>query len=373
MIYLDNAATSYPKPEAIKKELISCIETFGGNAGRGSHRLALLASEKIYECRSRICDYFGSSAPENVVFTYNATYALNMAIKSAYKRGSHILISDIEHNSVYRPVYSLKKTGECEFDIFSTDDDVVANIEKKIKKNTDMLICNHVSNVSGRVIPVEKIGQMCKKHGIYFILDASQSAGHLDINIEKIGCNVLCAPGHKGLFGIQGSGFALFSDRRHMRTFVEGGNGLNSRSPEMPYATPEAYESGTLSTPAIASLCAGISFIEQIGKEEIAEREETLRNFLFDRLSSIKGIIVQDADRKCTSTISFFSPKIKADVIGSALDEKGICARTGLHCSPLAHATLKSPSDGTVRASLSYFNTVKDIDVFTRTLKDIIK
>lgn len=373
MIYLDNAATSFPKPESVKKELLRCIDIFGGNPGRGSHRLAMLASEKIYECRCKICDFFSTNSPENVVFTYNATYALNMAIKSSYKKGSHILISDMEHNSVYRPIYNLKKTGECDYDIFSSDGDIIANISSLIRKNTDMLICTHVSNVSGRVLPVEEIGKLCKKHGIYFIIDASQSAGHIDVDINKINCNVLCAPGHKGLFGIQGSGFAIFNNRRHLRTFIEGGNGINSKSPAMPYETPESYEGGTLSTPAISSLCAGINFIEEIGSKEITEREETLRNFLLDRLTSIKRIHVQDEKRQCVNTVSFFTPEINSDLLGNMLDEKGICVRTGMHCSPLAHKTLKSPEQGTVRVSISYFNTIKDIDTFTKAVKEAVE
>ncbi len=372
MIYLDNAATSYPKPESVKRELARCIDVYGGNPGRSSHRMAMLSSEKIYECRSKVCDFFGADSPEDVVFTYNATYALNMAIKTEYKDGSHILISDMEHNSVYRPVYNLKKEGKCDFDIFSTEGDVIKNITSLLRKNTDMLICTHISNVSGRVLPVEEIGKLCKKRGIYFILDASQSAGHIDINLSRIKCDALCAPGHKGLYGIQGSGFIIFSSRRSIRTFIEGGSGVNSASPLMSGEIPEKYEGGTLSTPAIASLCAGIDFIESVGINELSAREHTLRAFLLDRLGSIKGVSIQDTQKPCNSTVSFFVDGINSDQIGERLDERGICVRTGLHCAPLAHKALSSPTSGTVRASIGYFNTIRDIDAFTNAVKDII-
>jgi cysteine desulfurase family protein len=373
MIYLDNAATSYPKPEGVKREILQCIDVFGGNPGRSSHRLAMLASEKIYDCRCRVCDFFGASLPENVVFTYNATYALNMAIKTEYKVNSHILISDMEHNSVYRPVYSLKKNGLCSFDIFSSEGDVVDNISKLIKKNTDMLICTHISNVSGRVLPIDKIGELCKKHGIYFIVDAAQSAGHKKIRLDEFHCDALCAPAHKGLFGIQGCGFVIFNKRRNKRTFIEGGSGVNSASPFMPIDSPEMYEAGTLSTPAISALAEGIRFIEDITLPELEQREKTLRYFLSDRLCSIKGITVQDLERECASVISFYSDTTPSDIIGAYLDEKGICVRTGLHCSPLAHKALRSPESGSVRVSLSYFNTIKDIDTFYQALKNALK
>ncbi len=370
MIYLDIAATSYPKPESVKKEIVRCLDIFGGNPGRSSHRLAMLSSEKVYECRSKLRDFFNAQSPEDVVFTYNATYALNMAIKTEYREKSHILISDMEHNSVYRPIYNLQKEEKCEFDVFSTDGDVLKNISSLIRKNTDMLVCTHVSNVSGRILPIEEIGKLCQKRGIYFILDASQSAGHFNIDIEKIKCDAFCAPSHKGLFGIGGAGFVIFSKRRCFRTFIEGGSGVNSASPVMSGDIPEMYEGGTLSVPAIGSLSAGIQFIESVGIDEIARRETTLRSFLVERLENIKGITVEDKDKPCSSAVSFYSDKIPTDIIGQMLDEKGICARTGLHCSPLAHKTLKT-QNGSVRASIGYFNTVRDIDTFTNAIKEI--
>ena len=373
MIYFDNAATSYPKPSAVTKEVVRCLNTYCGNPGRSSHRMALLASEKIYECRSRIASFINIPTPENVVFTYNATYALNMAIYSLTECDSHILISDMEHNSVYRPVYKLKKEGVSDFDVFSTDGDVIKNITSLIRKNTSLLVCTHISNVSGRVLPIEKIGELCKKKKIRFILDASQGIGHTKIDMQKVGCDVLCAPAHKGLFGIQGAGFAVFKRARNIKELVVGGSGVSSLSPNMPDALPERLEAGTLSTPAIAALDAGISYINEVGIEEIEKRERMLRTLTLERLKSTKGVKVYDTDRECSNVTSFTVDGFSPSYLGEKLDESGICVRSGFHCSPLAHKALGSYENGSVRISLGYFNTVNEIDSFYKRLKEIIK
>ncbi len=373
MIYFDNAATSFPKPSAVTKEVVRCLNTYCGNPGRSSHRMALLAAEKIYQCREKIASLINIPAPENVVFTYNATYALNMAIYCEAKQNCHILISDMEHNSVYRPVYKLKKEGICDFDVFKTDGDVIENITSLLKKNTSLLVCTHVSNVSGRILPIEKIGALCKKKKIRFILDASQSIGHTKIDMEKIGCDILCAPAHKGLFGIQGAGFAAFKSAKNIKELIVGGSGVNSLSPFMPDTLPERLEAGTLSTPAIVALSAGIDYINEVGIDVIEERERILRTLSLERLKNTKGVKVYDFEKECSNVISFSVDGFSPSYLGEKLDEAGICVRSGFHCSPLAHKTLCSHENGSVRMSLGYFNTVNEIDTFYKALKEIIK
>ena len=370
MIYFDNAATSFPKPNSVIKEVVRCLNTYCGNSGRSSHRMAMLASEKIYETRCKVADFFCASKSENIIFTYNATYALNFAIKNEAEEGTHILMSDMEHNSVARPVYKLKNEKKCDFDIFSSEGDIIKNLSALLRKNTRLLICNHISNVSGRILPVEEIGAFCKKHKICFILDASQSAGHISTDIKKIGCDILCAPAHKGLFGIQGCGLVIFENTKGIKEFIVGGSGTNSNSPHMPTALPERLEAGTLSTPAIASLSSGIDFIKSVGLPSIEEREKVLRNMLIERLASIKDVFICDNDKNCSSVISFHQKDIKSEIIGTYLDNCGICVRSGLHCAPIAHKTLNTSDNGTVRISLGYFNTINEIDAFYKKMKE---
>ncbi len=373
MIYFDNAATSFPKPSAVTKEVVRCLDTYCGNPGRSSHRLALLAAEKIYDCRCKIAELVKINSPESVVFTYNATYALNFAIYSLAEENMHILISDMEHNSVYRPVYKLKKEGKCDYDVFKTDGNIIENLTSLLRNNTKLLVCTHISNVSGRVLPIKEISNFCQENGICFILDASQSAGHIDININELGCDVLCAPGHKGLFGIQGSGFAIFKNKEKIKELVVGGSGINSLSPLMPQNLPERLEAGTLSTPAIASLCAGIDYIQDVGINQIEEREAVLRYLLLERLTAIDTLNLLDLDKKCSNVISFSCEKILPEKLGALLDRSGICVRSGFHCSPLAHKALGTFEKGTVRISLGYFNTINEIDTFYKKIKEIIK
>ena len=295
---------------------------------------------------------------------------MNLAIKNEAEDGFHILISDMEHNSVVRPVYKLKAEKKCDFDVFSSEGDIVKNISSLLKKNTKLLICNHVSNVSGRILPVEKIGEFCKKHKIRFILDASQSAGHIETDIKKIGCDILCAPAHKGLFGIQGCGLTIFENTKGVKEFIVGGSGTNSNSLHMPSNLPERLEAGTLSTPAIASLSSGIDFINSVGISSIEEREKVLRDMLLERLAKIKDISICDLNKNCSSVISFCLKDAKSETVGAHLDDCGICVRSGLHCAPIAHKTLNTAANGTVRVSLGYFNTINEIDTFYKKMKE---
>lgn len=379
VIYLDNAATSFPKPARVREEQNRCMRLWGGNPGRGSHRLAMQAAEKIYECREEIASLFGSSHPENVIFTMNATMALNIAIKGFVQKGDHVLISDLEHNAVWRPVCQLAREGKITYDVFPslslspdrTPERICRELESLLLPNTRMLICTHASNICSVTMPVEEIGALCKKLGIFFVVDASQSAGHLAINQEQMHIDALCAPGHKGLLGIQGSGFLLLGTERYGSTLLEGGSGVNSLDEAMPEEAPERYEAGTLPTPAIAGLGEGIRTVKSIGLDTVAEKEQMLNDLLLDRLESLHGITV------CTphahgAILLFHSPRIPADQFGAELDRRGICVRSGFHCAALAHRTLRTPANGAVRISPGYFNTKADMDAVWRAIREIL-
>lgn len=371
MIYFDNAATTWKKPPgtmaAIKRALGEC----GGNPGRASHALSLAAAEAIDTVRCALATLIGVKDPSHIVFCHNATEAINLAIMTRVKRGDHILISDREHNAVYRPVCRLLRDGIADFDVFSTKGNVCENIRSLLRENTHMLLCNHISNVDGAVAPVEEIGRLCREKGIYFIVDASQSLGHLPLSAEKIGADALCGPGHKGLFGIQGCGFAWLRTSDGLREFFSGGSGSASRLPQMPSTLPERMEAGTLPTPAILALGAGIDFLHRVTVEAVKEHEDRLALYLCDCLSARKDVRILRGGSG--GVLSLCTSSIHPDTLTAALDSRGICVRGGLHCAPLAHAALGTIEDGTVRISFSYFNTVKEIDCFAKELTAILQ
>jgi cysteine desulfurase family protein len=363
MIYLDNAATTFPKPPSVIKEMAECIKKYCGNPGRSSHLLSIKSAEKIYEARELLGDLFDAE-PENVVFTYNTTYALNIAIKSLLKYSTHILISDIEHNSVLRPVNALAIQKLCAYDIFSTsgsDEEIILNIKEKIKNNTSMLVCTHIYNVGERRLPIEKIGKLCKEKGITFIVDGAQSAGIHNISIKNMNIDALCIPGHKGLYGPQGVGAIIFGSDKVGRTIFEGGTGINSLELEMPDFLPEIHEAGTLSTPSIIGLNESLKWLKNAGIDNIRCHEENLYNTLIELMLDNKKIIVYKMNSYRGNTLCFNIKDIPSSIVSEKLNKKGICVRSGFHCSPLGHNVLKSGENGAVRIGIGAFNTKNDI------------
>ena len=371
MIYFDNAATTWPKPPAVLGEARRAVELYGGNPGRSSHALSLHASEKIDEVRHLIAALFSLPDPEHVVFTLNATYALNLAIRTRVRRGMHILISDREHNAVYRPVCRLLSEGIAEFDVFPTRGNIRKNITALLRPETGMLICNHISNVDGTRAPIEEIAVLCRERGIYFIVDASQSAGHVPLSFTEATLpDALCAPAHKGLFGIQGCGFAWLRSAEGLSTFLEGGSGASSRLPTMPSTLPERMEAGTLPTPAIAALGEGIRFLQSVTPEAIAAHEASLADRLCARLSRSKRLSLYRGEG--AGLLSFSCQGISPDALTAALDARGICVRGGLHCAPLAHTACGTEKAGAVRVSFSYFNRPAEVDRFAEVLFSLL-
>lgn len=378
MIYLDNAATTFPKPHTVYNEVYRCMTRYCGNPGRGAHKLSLLCAKKIFECRSEISDFVGAPSPENVFFCQNTTMAINSAIKGILHNGDHVLISDLEHNSVFRPVFRLAQEGKITYDIFPSmcESDrrsptrICAGIAKLVRPNTKLLICTHASNICSATLPIKEIGGFCKRHKIIFAVDAAQSIGHLPIDMESMNIDILCAPGHKGLYGVQGCGFCVLGNGIVLDTLTEGGNGINSLEGNMPDFSPERYESGTLPTPAIVGLLSGIRTVRRIGVEAIHEHELTLFRKLAEMLGNTPGIEMY-ASRHAGSVLLFNVNGVSSDKVGAFLDRHNVCVRTGFHCAALGHATLKTPPDGAVRAGFGIFNTANEVEQLWQLVREI--
>ena len=374
MIYLDNAATSFPKPESVLSAALGCMRYTCGNPGRGSHKMAMAAAEEIYTCREEAASFFGAAGAERVIFTMNATHALNTAIKSVIHPGDHVLIGSMEHNSVWRPIAKLAEKRILSYTVFAvcgSTEEILADVRRKIRRETRALICAHIPNIANAAIPVREIGRLCRAAGIIFILDGAQSAGHLPINVTEMCVDMLCVPGHKGLFGPQGSGMIVCGSDRFSSgdTLVEGGSGMHSLESHMPDVLPERYEAGTLPTPAVAGLREGIRFVKRIGVEAIHKAETELWCAAYERLSEMPGVRLYGDTPG--SVLLFNVDGMPAVDVGAALDSRGICVRSGYHCAPMAHRVIGTGESGGVRASFSLMNTKKEVLHFVDAVRQI--
>ena len=376
-VYFDNAATTFPKPQSVTAAALDCMESWCGNAGRGSHPLALRSAEAVFEAREGLAEMFGTE-PERVIFTLNTTYALNIAIKGIMSRGGHALISNMEHNSVLRPLARLASDRIAKYDVFTAYDssrrlsaaDIISNIISKLRPDTKLLVCTHASNVCSYSLPIGEIGKFCRRHGIIFVVDAAQSAGHLPINMRDDCIDVLCMPAHKGLYSPQGLGMMLLGENVAPDTLVEGGNGVNSLDVGMGTEAPERYEAGTLCTPAIAGLCEGLRFIRGVGLDSIRDREESLWRRAARQLSLIDGVTVY-APQYAGPVLLWNIDGLSPDDVGRSLSERGFCLRTGYHCAPLAHRALGTSAGGAVRMSFSIFNREDEVDGLCSAVREI--
>ena len=372
LIYLDNAATTFPKPRAVVEEVKRCLERYCGNPGRGAHRLAMAAAERIYDCRRLLSDFFGVGSPERIVFTQNTTYALNLAIKGLLSPGDHVLISELEHNAVRRPIFTLRERGEIQVDVFPvlglSEAQLLHGIRQRITPATRVIVCLHASNICSVTLPIAAIGKLCRDRGLFFMVDAAQSAGRIPIDASAIGIDALAIPGHKGLYGIQGCGALALSERFLPHTLLEGGSGVESLPVGMPALPPERYEAGTLPTPAIVALAEGIRSLGKGKSVRIAQEEQRLFFALRERLTALPGVVIYEKDAP-GSVLLFNKKGVPAADLGRALAQKGICVRAGLHCAPMAHQALSTPKGGAVRVSLGRCNTLAHVDALWRALK----
>lgn len=368
MIYFDNAATTYKKPDSVIHAVKRCVKSYSANPGRSGHRLSLFASEVLYDSRVKVARLFNYPRPENVVFTLNATYGLNMALKTLINKKGHVIISDREHNSVLRPLKMLCDTVGVEYSVYnSRADNVFLEIERHIRPDTYAIISTLMSNVTGEVIPLFLLSELKRKHKLVLIVDASQAAGHFPIDLSDIAFDALVAPGHKALFGIMGAGFVIFDNAPEI-SFIEGGSGSDSRNEYMPKYLPELMEAGTVPLPAITALGAGIDFITRISVPCIEGRISYLTRLLYASISNIKGVNVYGSEN---GIVAFNVSGMLAEDVSERLSDRGICVRSGLHCAPLAHKSIGTYDVGCVRASLSYFNTEREIKRFCDALSKI--
>lgn len=380
MIYLDNAATTFPKPSAVTEEMRICMQEYCGNPGRGAHKLSLKAAEKVFECRETAAEMFGAAGADRVFFTPNATFGINAVIKGLLKQGDHVLISDMEHNAVWRPIHKLAEQGLIEYGIFKTFSAeprpsprrICAELERALKPNTRLVICLHASNICSRILPIRAIGELCRRRGVLFAVDGAQSAGHEHISVEDMGITALCLPGHKGLYGPQGSGMVVLSRDAVLQTLTEGGNGVDSLSPHMPDSSPERYEAGTLSVPSIVGLLEGMKAVRKAGISAIARKEAELCERISYMLGSTRGVKLYGNGNR-GNIVLFNIDGMPSERTAEELDRRGICVRAGYHCAGLAHSTLGTPDGGAVRVSVGMFNQLSEAEALYSAIADIIR
>ena len=365
MIYLDNAATTYPKPRCVYRRLKRVLHRAGGNPGRSSHRAAFLAAEEIYGAREAIAELVCFDSPERIVFTSGATHALNLAIHAL--RPGHVIYSEREHNSVIRPVAALERGG-CGHAVFRVKGDILCEMERAMTPDTDLCVLSLCSNVTGECFPLPVLREFRKRHPeVRVILDGSQWLGHLPFSLKDSLCEVLCAPSHKALFGIQGAGFAAFTKEGGYEPLLFGGSGNESENENMPALLPERLEAGTLPTPAIGTLGEGARYLLSEGLQTVAQRLGTLTRGLYDRLRAVKGITLLSENGFAIAAFRF--KELPSTTVADFLDRRGIAVRAGLHCAPLAHAALGTPEGGAVRVSFGPFNTLQEVDALWQALK----
>lgn len=380
-IYLDNAATTFPKPPEVYTSMMNYMMNIGTNPGRGVSTATLSGNKVILNCRYALMDFFHFDKVENVIFTPNITTSLNTLIKSVVKKGWHVITSSMDHNATLRPLTSLSQAGTIELDIVPCSKEGLINVEdfiNTLKPNTKLVVLSHASNIIGSIQPLELIGKICKEKGIYFIIDAAQTAGVLTLDFYKLNCNALAFTGHKSLLGPQGIGGFLIDDNLNQEcsAFIEGGTGSLSSSVIQPDFLPDKFESGTLNAPGVAGLLEGINFINSEGIDSIREHEDYLCTKFIEGLLNIPSINIYGFtdNSKRTATISINSTKIDNSELGFTLDsEYGITTRTGLHCAPLAHETIGTYPTGTLRFGIGPFNDMKDINYTLSSLNTIIR
>jgi cysteine desulfurase family protein len=375
MIYLDNAATSWPKPEIVYQTMDNFLRTKGGNPGRGSHSMALAAREAVEETRRLVARLINAPEASRVIFTLNCTDSLNMGLKGLLKPGDHVITSSIEHNSVVRPLRGLEKSGVriTRLTPLAKSGFVLpADIEKAITRDTRLVVMTHASNVSGAIQPVAEYGKISRKKGLIFMVDAAQTAGRYPLDVQAGNIDLLAFSGHKGPFGPPGTGVLYIGERVELDSLREGGTGSHSEMEEQPLELPYRYESGTVNSVGIAGLGAGLRYIFKEGLEKIRAHEESLADRLIKGLAHITGVTLYTAGDSAerVAIVSFTLEGYEPGEAGAILDQTfDIKVRTGLHCAPAAHKTLGTYPLGTIRLSPGYFNTAEEIDITLRAIE----
>ena len=380
-VYLDNASTSFPKPKAVCDSIYNFLANIGGNSGRSNHTNALESNRYVFDTRENIASFFNFPKIENVIFTNNITSSLNILINGILKKGDHVITSSIEHNSVIRPLWNLKESNIIDLDKTEANSLGIINVESikaLIKPNTKLIIITHASNVLGTIQPIKEIGKLCKENNIFFILDSAQSAGVLSVDFSELNLSALTFTGHKSLLGPQGIGGFIISDELNeiCLPFILGGTGSLSHALNQPDFLPDIFESGTLNIPGIVGLNEGLKFIRKEGLKTIYEHNSYLRKYLVEEISNIPNYKIYGdlSPEKGTTCISFSHDKLDISELSYILDSDfRISNRSGLHCSPLAHKTIGTYPNGTVRFSIGYFYTMEEIKYVIHSLNKINK
>ena len=370
MIYLDSAATTFQKPPAVGRAMTEALASMS-SPGRGGHPLAMRAADTAFRCRTELAELFGLDGPEGVAFTLNATHALNIAIKSLVPPGGRVVISGYEHNAVTRPLTALKAKVSVAGGPLFDQEAAIRAFDELIVPGVDAVICNHVSNVFGFVQPVEKVAALCRSRGVPLIVDASQSAGILPINMKSLGAAYIAMPGHKGLYGPQGTGLLLCGS--DALPLIEGGTGSESLRQSMPDFLPDRLEAGTHNVPGIAGLEAGIAFVRAQRPERILHHSRALIRRAGEglgKIPNVHGFLSLEAGLQA-GALSFTVDGLSPESVAEEMAKRGIALRAGLHCAPFAHKTVGTLPDGTVRLSVSAFNRESEIDTFLSSLRAI--
>jgi cysteine desulfurase / selenocysteine lyase len=377
-IYLDNTATSWPKPPEVINAISDYLTNYGASPGRSGHKLALKAARMVFDTRELISDFFNTGASERVIFTPNATYATNIVFNGILKKGDHVVTSHLEHNSTHRPLRHLERQGIIELSIFDCDHNLRPSPErltKHIKDNTKLVSVIHGSNVLGTVSPIDEIAEICRNRDILLHVDAAQTAGFLPIDMQSQNIDILTFTGHKKMFGPSGIGGICINANINIDTLIHGGSGSNSENDYHPLIYPDKLEAGTPNSVGITGLKAGLEFILKTGQNKIIKHTGDLSRYFIDKLSEIDEIKIyaDGSNQSQIGVISITSQNYRPDELASLLDkEYGIMTRAGLHCSPLAHKAAGTFPQGTLRFSPGYFNTEKEISYTIEALKQIL-
>ncbi len=378
MIYLDNAATTSPKPLKVKNNISYAMNNLVANPGRSGHELSVKAAEMVFNCRKEIASFFGFDSSERVIFTKNCTESINIVLKGLPLKGKKVVVSSLEHNAVMRPVYELIERGvkvEVAEVFFGDFDATLRSFERAIDNDTTLVFCTHASNVNGAVLPIKEIGKLCKDKGVLFAVDGAQTAGVFPINMKEMNIDYLCLPGHKGLYGPMGTGILICGgDIEYPLT--SGGTGSRSVEKFQPKDYPERLESGTLNVPGIAGLKGGIEVVKFKGIDNIRTHEVGVSAYIYNNLSKMNHINLYTPRPDGTRFAPVFCFNVKgyhSAKTAGILNDRGIGVRAGLQCAPAAHRRMGTLESGTVRISPSFFTTVNEARYFCETVKNMKK
>ena len=377
MIYLDNAATTWPKPEEVYRRMDWFFREYGANPGRAGHKMAARAGREVYEVREKVAQFFGMEDSSQFIFTSNATHAINLGIRGVLSKGDHVITSALEHNSVIRPLKELEKEGIIELTIVGLTSEGSLDyqkIENEIKSNTKLIIVLHGSNLTGHMFDLVLLSSIAQKYRVLLMVDAAQTAGVFPIDLSEIPIDLLAVPGHKSLYGPVGTGVLFVKNGTHINSIFAGGTGSKSEELYQPDLWPDKFESGTVNSVGIVGLGAGLDFINQLGMEKIREHELNLCTKFIEGLHTIEHVKIYgpEATSLRTPVVSFNIGNESSSEVGYILDQVfDVAVRSGLHCSPLAHMTTGTLNQGMVRASFGYFNTVEDVNIALTAVRSI--